>query len=362
MLSDVDVDGTEKEKNDVSMVVDTTRPDDEEVEDVLTPLPNSTTTPRRPSHLTSLILESRKSLACYEPSLLLEEDLEEEEETDEEQQQPPPPIPSPTVFAGAATAAVSGSEDGGRIFSDRMQSVRHRMSLLSVPEPHLVEVRFDQFTYSVPVRADAPTVKTIFNQSVCYGAYELFRRVHQYRMYRKQQQREQSSTSPQPHPRTSIWRPTKRADVLNPYQQKDILKQIDLVFKPGKSYLILGPPAGGKTSLLKAIAGLLPKNTTSTTTTTQGKLYYNGISSEDSRLVLPNLVSFVGQLDIHAPYLTVAETFQFAQESRVQKLTGAGATNNERSNITLEGLDLTICADTFVGNADVRYVYVCVCL
>jgi ABC-type glutathione transport system ATPase component len=317
--------------------------DDNHHGDVLAALPPPTPH-RRPSHLAALIRESRRSLACFDPTIL--EDLEEEEskETDEEQQKKiTPPSSSAFLIPTTTTMAVDG------VMSDRMQSVRHRLSMMAVPEPHLVEVRFDDYSYSVPVRADAPTVKTIFNQSLCYGAYELIRRIHQYRIYR--QQKNPSGGTPR---RNSIWRPTKGSQVFNPYDQKVILKNIDLVFSPGKSYLVLGPPAGGKTSLLKAIAGmLLPESKKKQTAakSKQGNIYYNGIRSDDERLVLPSLVSFVGQLDVHAPYLTVAETFQFAHESRVKQ----GA-DSERSNITLEGLDLAGCADTFVGNSDVRYV------
>ena len=34
-----------------------------------------------------------------------------------------------------------------------------------------------------------------------------------------------------------------------------ILENVSLLLEPGKSYLLLGPPKSGKTSLLKAIAG-----------------------------------------------------------------------------------------------------------
>ena len=39
----------------------------------------------------------------------------------------------------------------------------------------------------------------------------------------------------------------------------NVLTDVNLVFKPSKMYLVLGPPLSGKTSLLKAISGLLPQ-------------------------------------------------------------------------------------------------------
>jgi ABC-type multidrug transport system ATPase subunit len=80
---------------------------------------------------------------------------------------------------------------------------------------------------------------------------------------------------------------------------------------------------------------------------------------------LPDVVTYVGQLDVHAPYLTVRETFEFAYQSR-NGLGGAGqggdasasAASPRRAkaseNLTIEGLGLDICQDTFVGNTNVR--------
>jgi hypothetical protein len=84
---------------------------------------------------------------------------------------------------------------------------------------------------------------------------------------------------------------------------------------------------------------------------------------------LPNIVSFVGQLDNHAPYLTVQETFDFAFQCRtggthrnvVVGIDNSVAiadldSNNFTENLTIEGLDLAHVANTFVGNDDVRGV------
>ena len=78
------------------------------------------------------------------------------------------------------------------------------------------------------------------------------------------------------------------------------------------------------------------------------------------------MCSYVGQLDDHAPYLTVRETFEFAFQCRTGgKHASIGASGEFASsldeskfteNLTIEGLDLAVCADTFVGNKDVRGV------
>lgn len=66
---------------------------------------------------------------------------------------------------------------------------------------------------------------------------------------------------------------------------------------------------------------------------------------------MPNIVSYVGQLDIHAPYLTVKETFDFAAASR-----SSDGLTTEKENLTIQGLGLGHVQDTFVGNSDVRGV------
>jgi ABC-type multidrug transport system ATPase subunit/ABC-type multidrug transport system permease subunit len=65
-------------------------------------------------------------------------------------------------------------------------------------------------------------------------------------------------------------------------------------------------------------------------------------------------VSFVGQLDVHAPYLTVKETFEFASACRndISQI----QTNKTLESLTIEGLGLKICEDTFVGNTNIRGV------
>ena len=42
----------------------------------------------------------------------------------------------------------------------------------------------------------------------------------------------------------------------------NVLTDVNLVLRPGKMYLVLGPPLSGKTSLLKAVAGMLPQVST----------------------------------------------------------------------------------------------------
>jgi energy-coupling factor transporter ATP-binding protein EcfA2 len=255
----------------------------------------------------------------------------------------------------------------------KFHNLRKRLSVYQDRAPErLVEVRMKNYSYYIPIKADAPTVKTVGNQSICYAAYEFFRRTHQYLVYRNAS-RHAVAMNDKNRRRSSRWSPLSASDILLPFDKKPVLCEINLVLKPGRTYVVLGPPESGKTSLLKAIAGRLPVSTSYIDGKPlkhrphhEGRIEYNGVSfMDDPHLVLPNVVSFVGQLDIHAPFLTVRETFDFAFQSRTggrHKNIGiesehlAADFDQERftENLTIAGLDLSGCADTFVGNSDVR--------
>lgn len=75
-------------------------------------------------------------------------------------------------------------------------------------------------------------------------------------------------------------------------------------------------------------------------------------------MVLENIVSYVGQLDNHAPFLTVQETFDFASNCRLgTKPEASGGEEQVLSeNLTIEGLDLAVCRNTYVGDVNNRGV------
>ena len=230
-----------------------------------------------------------------------------------------------------------------------------RLSATPLDQAKLVQVNVEDLSYHVPVQLDKPSKLTIFNQSICYFTYEFFLRFRNW-------------LAPPKDSVNASYRVSEAAELLSPFTKKTVLRNISLVFRPGYTYLVLGPPSSGKTTLLKAIAGRLAHRVSRIDGTPlkryshmTGKIAFNGVTTQDEPdLYVSSIVSFVGQLDVHAPYLTVKETFAFAQACRVQR---SGRTwkqelgdGDRGENLTIEGLGLTQAQDTFVGNATVRGV------
>jgi ABC-type multidrug transport system ATPase subunit len=150
-----------------------------------------------------------------------------------------------------------------------------------------------------------------------------------------------------------------------------LLQDINLCLTPGTQYLVLGAPGSGKTSLLKAIAGLLlPTTTTTTATTTDDEveeatwhlqnnnnnnnnnnnhniITYNDRMLTDGDYYIRNAVSYIASTDWHATRLTVNETLAFAY----QCLHGPRATGSlpPAIQLALATLGLEDVFDRYVG-------------
>lgn len=204
-----------------------------------------------------------------------------------------------------------------------------------------MEIRLQNVSYKVPSYDDGSgnnKIQTIYNTSPLYKIQKLIERMKEHGKPEKQ------------------------------YLVTNVLSNVNLVLKPKKMYLILGPPLSGKTSLLKAIAGMLtqgyfpagyPQENFFT-----GQVLYNNLvcsgegADEANRTLFKNLVAFVRQNDAHAPRLTVGETFLFSgccKDENV-RMNNKGVDANGRVGLTLDGLGLSHVKDTFVGSESIRGV------
>lgn len=114
---------------------------------------------------------------------------------------------------------------------------------------------------------------------------------------------------------------------------KHLLKDIQLCLNPGNQYLVLGAPGSGKTSLLKAIAGLLSAE----------NITYNDRNLSDGEFFIRNAVSYIDSSDLHASRLTVQETLGFAFECL------HGHHSNRAVKLALATLGLEDVKDSYVG-------------
>jgi len=208
---------------------------------------------------------------------------------------------------------------------------KYRMDTVEFP----VEVRLDSLTYKVPVHPDSSKIPTVWRSSQIYRLYKWGQRLWK--------------GIPKPLP-----------------TMKPILKDISLVLRPGKMYLILGPPGSGKTSLLRAISGRLRPGKNDIM---EGTVSYNGKTLQDrSEFFIQNAVAYIDQQDRHAPRLTVDETLEFGFQCKTagvqnwmspeeaKKVLKSHEAERFHVNLVLEALGLTEVKDVFVGSEEVRGV------
>ncbi|KAK9939885.1 hypothetical protein M0R45_016566 [Rubus argutus] len=162
---------------------------------------------------------------------------------------------------------------------------------------------------------------------------------------------------------------------LSPSKKRvvQILQNVSGIVKPSRMTLLLGPPASGKTTLLKALAGKLDKDLR-----VNGKVTYCG--HEFKEFVPQRTSAYISQHDLHYGEMTVRETLDFSgrclgvgtrydmlvELSRREKDSGikpdaeidafmkaTSMSGQETSLITdyvLKILGLDICADIMVGD------------
>jgi len=140
------------------------------------------------------------------------------------------------------------------------------------------------------------------------------------------------------------------------------IQNVNLLFEQGKTYLVLGGPGSGKSSLLKMIAGILPEDKQHIAS---GTVQVNKTTPKTKDIVWSNIVGYIDQIDRLHPYLTVKETCDFAFNCRSggthrtplhdpgpEAAAQIKKMDEEEYLVTtvLESMGLTRVKDTFVGD------------
>lgn len=226
--------------------------------------------------------------------------------------------------------------------SEALKNVQKKMEEFHayVGDDFPIEIRMDHLTYSVPVTLGATKIRTVYNSSGIYKIVKFFKGLGQGRTNTQQK------------------------------GTKVIMDDISIVLRPGKMYLVLGPPGAGKSTFLRAIAGRLKVGKDATM---DGSISYNGKRREEkTKFYIDNAIAFIDQSDRHAPRLTVDETFEFAYQCKrggthinFKHVTDTENAREQKKradderllvNTTLESLGLLHVRDTFVGDDDIRGV------
>lgn len=92
------------------------------------------------------------------------------------------------------------------------------------------------------------------------------------------------------------------------------MKDVNLIFEQGKTFLVLGGPRSGKSTLLRMIAGILPEDKEHEVC---GEVILNRFTPKSEGVVWSNLIGYIDQIDRLHPYMTVKETCEFAWRCRM---------------------------------------------
>jgi ABC-type multidrug transport system ATPase subunit len=147
-----------------------------------------------------------------------------------------------------------------------------------------------------------------------------------------------------------------------------LLDHISGVLRPGTMTLILAPPGGGKSLLLRALAGRMAagRGKPGGLSRDSGHVRYGGLTEEEARaqgVSLSKLASYMPQGDEHYAQLTVRETMEFAghnlncDPALIAKAGhGDAAVSDARNRVAnvMSLLSLEGCADTRVGSGSIR--------
>lgn len=108
-----------------------------------------------------------------------------------------------------------------------------------------LEIRLKNVSFTVPVDEKNSKIQTVYNASFVYPLFKFLKQ------------------------RLWLCKSSPEKDI----RSKKVISNVNLILKPGRQYLLLGPPGAGKTTLLQAIVGHLQSTKGELL---EGDILYNG--------------------------------------------------------------------------------------
>ncbi|KAL7904164.1 Brefeldin A resistance protein [Trichoderma velutinum] len=134
-----------------------------------------------------------------------------------------------------------------------------------------------------------------------------------------------------------------------------ILQGFNGIVKNGEMLLVLGRPGSGCTTLLKTLAGM-----TEDYTGWSGLIEFSGVPIETVRKRFRGAVTYNPEVDVHFPHLSVAQTLEFAAQTRAphSRIVGYSRSDYVQNirNVLATTFGLQHALDTKVGDDFVRGV------
>lgn len=136
----------------------------------------------------------------------------------------------------------------------------------------------------------------------------------------------------------------------------DILRDFEGLVRSGEMLVVLGPPGSGCSTFLKTLTG----ETHGFVVDDGSELNYQGVPAKHMHKYFKGEATYVAEVDVHFPMLTVGNTLEFAAKARAPRHIPGGLSKKEFAlhlrDVVMATFGISHTSNTRVGNDFVRGV------